>query len=159
MRAFAETWVDEIFPMALKYFNINVEKSMKYKIYWNGEHGFEIMESIVKFIVHPKRRYCSCRSWQLKGIPFAHAIIAMQFRRIDASESISSWYRKETYLRAYSNFIQPIPNMIMWPTTSNPKIEPPTVRKMPGRTKKNRRKEEGEIKRARKLSKMGISMT
>ncbi|XP_019233228.1 PREDICTED: uncharacterized protein LOC109213846 [Nicotiana attenuata] len=66
---------------------------------------------------------------------------------------------KETYLRAYSNFIQPVPNIIMWPATSNPKIEPPTVRKMPGRPKKNRRKEEGEIKRAEKLSKRGITIT
>nr|XP_016438049.1 PREDICTED: uncharacterized protein LOC107764034 isoform X1 [Nicotiana tabacum] len=159
MRAFAKTWVDEISPMTLKNFNTNVEKSMKCKIHWNGEHGFEIQEGIAKFIVHLERGYCSCRSWQLKGIPCAHAITTMQFRMIDASESIASWYRKETYLRAYSNFIQSVPNMIMWPAISNPKIEPPTVRKMPGRPKKNRRKEEGEIKRTGKLSKRGIAMT
>nr|XP_009764561.1 PREDICTED: uncharacterized protein LOC104216241 isoform X2 [Nicotiana sylvestris] len=117
------------------------------------------MEGRIKFIVHLERGYCSCRSWQLKGIPCAHVITAMQFRMIDASESIALWYRKETYLRAYSNFIQPVPNIIMWPATSNPKIDPLTVRKMHGRPKKNRRKEEGKIKRVEKLSKRGIAMT
>ncbi|XP_075076621.1 uncharacterized protein LOC142163252 [Nicotiana tabacum] len=103
MGAFAETWVDEISPMALKNFNTNVEKSMKCKIHWNGEHVFEIMEGRIKFIIHLERGYCSCKSWQLKGIPCTHTITAMQFRMIDTSESIASWYRKKTYLRAYSN--------------------------------------------------------
>nr|XP_016432799.1 PREDICTED: uncharacterized protein LOC107759384 isoform X1 [Nicotiana tabacum]XP_016432800.1 PREDICTED: uncharacterized protein LOC107759384 isoform X1 [Nicotiana tabacum]XP_016432801.1 PREDICTED: uncharacterized protein LOC107759384 isoform X1 [Nicotiana tabacum]XP_016432802.1 PREDICTED: uncharacterized protein LOC107759384 isoform X1 [Nicotiana tabacum]XP_016432803.1 PREDICTED: uncharacterized protein LOC107759384 isoform X1 [Nicotiana tabacum]XP_016432804.1 PREDICTED: uncharacterized pro len=129
MRAFAENWVDAISPMAMKIFNTNVEKSMKCKIHWNGDSGFEIKEGKTNFIVHLKRGYCSCRSWQLKGITCAHAITTMHNRRIDASESIATWYRKETYLRVYSNFIQHVPNMIIWLVTSNPKIEPPAVQK------------------------------
>ncbi|OIT01092.1 hypothetical protein A4A49_19934 [Nicotiana attenuata] len=77
----------------------------------------------------------------------------------DASKGISSWYMKEIYLKAYSHFIQPVPCMEMWPETDNPKVEPPLVVKMPGRPKKNRKKEAGEIKRAGKLSKKGITMT
>lgn len=45
----------------------------------------------------------------------------------------------------------------MWSETDNPKIDPPVV-KMPGRPKKDRKKEVGEIKRAGKLPKRGITM-
>ncbi|XP_060191985.1 uncharacterized protein LOC132621661 [Lycium barbarum] len=159
MRAFSETWVDGISPMALKVFNANVEKSMNCTLHWNGDCGFEIKEGLGTHIVQLAREYCSCRSWQLKGIPCAHAIAAMHYRRIDPSENIVHWYRQETYLRAYSHFIQPVPSMIMWPDSTNPKIEPPEVKKMPGRPRRCRRKEIGEVRRAGKLTKRGIAMT
>ncbi|XP_060212303.1 uncharacterized protein LOC132639941 [Lycium barbarum] len=110
MRAFSETWVDGISPMALKAFNANVERSMNCTLHWNGDCGFEIKEGLGTHIVQLAREYCSCRSWQLKGIPCAHAIAAMHYRRIDPSENIVHWYRQETYLRAYSHFIQPVPD-------------------------------------------------
>ncbi|OIT26220.1 hypothetical protein A4A49_40901 [Nicotiana attenuata] len=43
--------------------------------------------------------------------------------------------------------------------SSNPKVLPPPVQNIPGRPRKNRRKEVGEIKGAGKLSKKGITMT
>ncbi|OIT03180.1 hypothetical protein A4A49_32615 [Nicotiana attenuata] len=43
--------------------------------------------------------------------------------------------------------------------SSNPKVLPPPVQNMPGRPRKNRRKEVGETKKAGKLSKKGITMT
>ncbi|XP_059275117.1 uncharacterized protein LOC132029780 isoform X2 [Lycium ferocissimum] len=73
-------------------------------------------------------------------------------------DAVSTWYRKETYLRAYGNFLQPITNMEMWPEISNPKVEPSLVRKMPGRPSKKRKKELGEVSSCGKLSKKGKIM-
>ncbi|XP_059315899.1 uncharacterized protein LOC132066662 [Lycium ferocissimum] len=83
----------------------------------------------------------------------------MNHLNMDVSQEISSWYRKDTYLKAYSSFIQPVPNMKMWPGSTNPIVEPPEVRKMPGRPPKNRKKEIGEVRKAGKLPKYGITMT
>lgn len=91
--------------------------------------------------------------------PCPHAITAMHFKRLDPSENIVHWYRKETYMKAYSRFIQPVSNIIMWPESSKPKVLLPPVQNMHGRPRKNRRMEVGEIKRAEKLSKKGITMT
>ncbi|KAG5600833.1 hypothetical protein H5410_032203 [Solanum commersonii] len=78
---------------------------------------------------------------------------------LDASQAISSWYRKETYLKTYSHFIQPVPNMEMWPESRNLIVEPPEARQMPGRPPKNRIREIGEVRKAGKLPRMGTIMT
>ncbi|XP_006360996.1 uncharacterized protein [Solanum tuberosum] len=83
----------------------------------------------------------------------------MNHLNMDASQAISSWYRKETYLKAYSHFIQLVPNMEMWPQSRNPIVKPPEARKMLGRPPKNRRREIGEVRKAGKLSRMGTVMT
>ncbi|KAK6795283.1 hypothetical protein RDI58_008736 [Solanum bulbocastanum] len=57
---------------------------------------------------------------------------------------VEHWYRKDTFLKAYSHFIQLISNMKMWPETNNPMIEPPKPKQMPGRPPRNRRKSKDE---------------
>ncbi|XP_049371081.1 uncharacterized protein LOC125836029 [Solanum verrucosum] len=112
-RAFAETWTDGISPMAMMVFNTNVTRSMQCNIEWNGDDGFEVLKGVYKHTVNLGQQKYSCRSWELKGIPCAHDIAAMNHLNMDASQAISSWYRKETYLKTYSHFIQPVPNIEM----------------------------------------------
>ncbi|XP_049360754.1 uncharacterized protein LOC125825462 [Solanum verrucosum] len=83
----------------------------------------------------------------------------MNHLNMDASQAISSWYRKETYLKTYSHFIQPVPNMEMWPESRNLMVEPPEARQMSSRPPKNRRREIGEVRKAGKLPRMGTVMT
>ncbi|OIT21567.1 hypothetical protein A4A49_35776 [Nicotiana attenuata] len=71
---------------------------------------------------------------------------------------IAHWYSNETYMKTYSYFLQPVLGMNMWPESKNPPVIPPTVKKMPGRPNKVRRKEPGENKTG-KLSKGGVEMT
>ncbi|KAG5600465.1 hypothetical protein H5410_031835 [Solanum commersonii] len=52
--------------------------------------------------------------------------------------------KKETYLKAYNRFIQPMTNMKMWPKSDRPSIEPPEITAMPGRPGKIRRKDSDE---------------
>ena len=122
-------------------FNTNVTRSMQCNIEWKGDVGFEVLEGVYTHTVNLGQQKCSCRSWELKGIPCAHGIAAMNHLNMDASQAISSWYRKDTYMKTYSHFIQPVPNMEMWPESRNPMVEPPEARQMPGRPPKNRRRE------------------
>ncbi|OIT30213.1 hypothetical protein A4A49_22366 [Nicotiana attenuata] len=99
-------------------------------------------------------------TWQLKGIPCSHAICAMSFKRFEPADYVVHWYRKETYLKAFSCYIQPVTNMEMWPSTQNPTVEPPVITKMPGRPKKNRKKTQDEPKKKfGKRSRKGTPMT
>lgn len=51
---------------------------MQVTIDWNEDEGFEVSEEVnKKYIVHLEAEKCSCRAWDLKGIPCAHAIAAM----------------------------------------------------------------------------------
>ena len=81
-RAFAETWTDGISPMAMMVFNTNVTRSMQCNIEWNGDVGFEVLEGVYKHTVNLGQQKCSCRSWELKGIPCAHGIAAVSYTHL-----------------------------------------------------------------------------
>ncbi|XP_019241285.1 PREDICTED: uncharacterized protein LOC109221274, partial [Nicotiana attenuata] len=136
MREFCETWICDISPIAMKIYQDNLAKSMKCTPRWNGETGYEIEDTKYKHVVSLVTMTCSCRAWQLKGIPCCHAIASMHYKDMEPIHHIAHWYRKSTYLKAYSTFIQPVPCMKQWPSSSHPPIEPPPIRNMPGRPKK-----------------------
>ncbi|KAH0693942.1 hypothetical protein KY285_021039 [Solanum tuberosum] len=70
----------------------------------------------------------------LKWIPCAHAIAAIHHDEANLLDS-------------------------MWPETSNSKVKPPPVRKMPGRPGKKRKKELGEVPSSGKLPKRGKTVS
>ena len=49
--------------------------------------------------------------------------------------------------------------MKIWPTSNNPIVKPPKIKKLPGRPGKVRRKEADENRKTGKLSKRGVVMT
>ncbi|KAG5576180.1 hypothetical protein H5410_056314 [Solanum commersonii] len=74
--------------------------------------------------------------------------------------NLTNRYRKDTFLKAYSHFVQPIPNMKIWPETNNPRIEPPEPKQMPGRPPRNRRKSKDQPrKKYVMMSKQGVKIT
>ncbi|XP_019255044.1 PREDICTED: uncharacterized protein LOC109233618 [Nicotiana attenuata] len=135
MREFATRCISDVSLMAMGY----IEEAVKHEFKWNGDTGYEIQHGIYKHIVDFSNNTCTCRSWQLKGIPCSHAICAMFFKRFEPANYVTHWYRKETYLKAFSCYIQPVTNMEMRPSTQNPTVEPPIITKMPGRPKKNKK--------------------
>ncbi|KAH0639298.1 hypothetical protein KY285_035884 [Solanum tuberosum] len=159
MIKFTETWISDIAPMARAILERNKEYSKNCNVQWNGLNGFEISEGEYSFVVDLEKKHCDCRLWMLRGIPSPHAICAYYYLNQDPDQHVEHWYKKETFLKAYIHFIQPIPNMRMWPETTNPSIEPPKPRKMPGRPGKKRRKSKDEPKKWGKLSRKGVKMT
>lgn len=50
-------------------------------------------------------------------------------------------------------------NIKMWPTSNNPIVKPPKIKKMPGRPSKVKRNEADESRKTGKLSKRSVVMT
>ncbi|KAG5572231.1 hypothetical protein H5410_061997 [Solanum commersonii] len=96
-----------------------------------------ISEGEYSFVVDLEKKHCDCRLWMLR----------------------EHWYKKETFLKAYNHFIQPIFNMRMCPETTNPSIELPKPREIPGRPGKKRRKSKDGPKKWGKLSRKEVKMT
>nr|XP_016486104.1 PREDICTED: uncharacterized protein LOC107806465 [Nicotiana tabacum] len=147
MREFATRWISDVSPMAMGYIEEQSQYVVKHEFKWNGNTGYEILHGVYKHIVDFSNNTCTCRSWQLKGIPCSHAICAIFFKRFEPADYATHWYKKETYLKTFSCYIQPVTNMEMWPSTQNPSIEPPVITKMPGRPKKNRKRAQDEPKK------------
>ncbi|XP_055809528.1 uncharacterized protein LOC129879828 [Solanum dulcamara] len=160
MIEFANTWISDIAPMARLILEENKDKFKTCKVLWNADVGFEIREGEYRHTVNLADRVCSCRTWQLRGIPCQHAIAALCHIEQEPEPLVEHWYKKDTFLKAYSHFIQPIPNMKMWPETNNPRIGPPEPKPMPGRPTRNRRKGKDEPrKKYGKISKQGVKQT
>lgn len=101
-------------------------------------------------------RECSCRAWQLSGIPCCHAICCILDRGEDPVNYLDECYSKRKFLLAYKYRIIPIRGPNEWHRCNLVPIVPPNVeRRMPGRPKTQRKLEKGEKKDKGKLSKSG----
>ena len=132
-REFSNTWITDISLMSLKIFQENIQKSMQCNLTWNGEKGFEIKNHGFTHTVDIVNRRCSCRSWQLRGIPCPHGVVVLHYKNLEPIYYVANCYSKETYLSTYAHFDQPMNYMKIWPTSNNPIVKPPKIKKLPGR--------------------------
>ena len=153
MRLFTNTWSTDIAPIIQSKVDICKDRSVTCNIIFNGAHGFEVLEGLYQHTVNLNKQTCTCKAWNLKGCPCAHAICAMINRNLDPDAFISHWFRKEKYLKCYGTVMQPVTGIRLWPDNDYPTILPPEIRKKAGRPKINRRKDKDEPKKA-KIGKM-----
>lgn len=77
---------------------------MEFIGHWNGRDQFEIEGCYGdKFRVNLGEKICSCRRWQLSGIPYAHSIYAMYFMGYTPEDFVDEVYHKKAYMRVYSH--------------------------------------------------------
>ena len=106
-----------------------------------------------------KKKTCTCREWDLTGIPCQHAICAIYASQSEPEKFVDEWYLEDRYLKAYNNMLKPMKGKYLWKETGLEPIHPPPHRKMPGRPKTARRKDPDESKKFGKLSRKGRVMT
>ncbi|XP_050379448.1 uncharacterized protein LOC126796756 [Argentina anserina] len=110
-----------------------------------------------KFYVDLERKTCSCRKWNLCGIPCYHAIASICWMQRNPLYYVHSYYKRASYDRAYAHYICPMSSQDLWPKTGQTAIRPLKIRKQAGRPKKSRIKEQGEIlKGATKLPRYDV---
>ncbi|KAF3679584.1 putative C2 and GRAM domain-containing protein-like [Capsicum annuum] len=156
---FPSTWKSNYSPMCLKVLEENINRFMDCTIEFNEVAGFEVKEGLCQHKVHIVKRICSCRVWQLKGMPCAHGVATILFKKYPLYEDIDSFYSKETYLRTYANVLEPLANIEMCPVSSNITVAPLEIITRLGRPPKIRRKEAEETKKSGKFSRTGLAMT
>ncbi|XP_019225351.1 PREDICTED: uncharacterized protein LOC109206933 [Nicotiana attenuata] len=72
----ASTWSNEYSPKSLELYNEFMEIAQVCKVNSNGEGGYEVSEGADKHCVNLSIKKCTCRAWDLTGIPCPHAIRA-----------------------------------------------------------------------------------
>ncbi|GJV36796.1 hypothetical protein Tco_1409273 [Tanacetum coccineum] len=89
-----------------------LEKLKKYQRYWMvvpcGQELFEVRKADEGFGVNLNTKTCTCKRWDLFGIPCIHAVAAYSLLNQDPSKGVSSWYSKQMWVNAYSHFIKPV---------------------------------------------------
>ncbi|KAL4282895.1 hypothetical protein GQ457_16G000570 [Hibiscus cannabinus] len=152
------SWRGEICPRIAKKLEEHKVRSSFCHVTWNGADGYEVMHHDDSFVVDVKRWKCTCRVWDLTGIPCLHAICVILYREESLENYVLHLYKKEVYQELYSCVIPTIPSEKYWKDIGMGPIDPPLKRKLPGRPKHKRRKEEGEVKGKTKLRKLGAKI-
>nr|KAJ0212314.1 hypothetical protein LSAT_V11C400220460 [Lactuca sativa] len=106
---------------------------------------------IVQHVVDVRNKTCTCRNWELIGIPCGHEIATLNEMskdpeaELDIYKCVHKVYFLERWKKAYSFKVDPIKGRSMWPKSECPtKLIPPPHHTEVGRPKKKRRQSEGE---------------
>ena len=143
----------------MTYFHDNKLASLGCKVVFNGDDGFEIGDGADRHTVFLDKQLCTCRAWELTGIPCAHAIRALEYSKIDPFTVISPWYHKKTFQASYQFPLMPIPGKRFMQTENFQPIEAPPLIKLAGRPRIKRVRASNEpnpTSKVEKLSKKGF---
>ncbi|PHU19858.1 hypothetical protein BC332_11009 [Capsicum chinense] len=149
----------------MELFTANKKIAQFCTVNFNGDIGYEVSESEDRHIVNLVEKKCTCRSWQLTGIPCPNAIKAMECDKMKLDlmkKEISAWYSKEAYLKTYKVKLLPVGGEKFWKILPELAMDPPKLVKTVGSPKiKRTREKDTIIKRAGEgaHSRKGIGMT
>ncbi|KAL1533815.1 hypothetical protein AAHA92_33652 [Salvia divinorum] len=133
-------------PSAEKRISEAISDARCYKVLRANEVEFEIVSSERTNIVDIRSRICSCRRWQLYGLPCAHGAAALISCGQNAHLFAETCFTVHSYRETYSQMIHPIPDKRLWGEPGkgtdgggaqvDVTIRPPKTRRPPGRPKK-----------------------
>ncbi|CAN6439721.1 unnamed protein product [Victoria cruziana] len=139
-------WSTMLVPSAEKRMSEAIADSRCYQVLRANEVEFEIVSTERTNIVDIRSRCCSCRRWQLFGLPCAHAAAALLSCGQNAHLFAETCFTVPSYREAYSQTISPIPEKSLWKERAEGSkdggasvdmvIRPPKTRRPPGRPKK-----------------------
>ncbi|RYQ82096.1 hypothetical protein Ahy_B10g100679 [Arachis hypogaea] len=93
-----------------------------------------------KVMVDLGKMTCSCRFWQLTGLPCRHACAALAYQNRRPEEHAHNWLSMGAYNSTYQFVIQPVPSQEYWEHVDLPYVLPPVYKKHIGRPKSKRDK-------------------
>ncbi|KAL0406877.1 UNVERIFIED_CONTAM: hypothetical protein Slati_4001600 [Sesamum latifolium] len=91
---------------------------------------------------------CTCRMWQLTGIPCKHGCSAIFYQNLMPEDMVNPYYHVDTYKQVYEPAILPISGEMLWVETNFVPQLPPHFGKRPGRPvgARNREPDEPSVK-------------
>lgn len=149
---------DKICPRIADKLRISEKESYKFSCTWSGGDDYEVSTPYSSYVVNLKDRSCSCRRFQLSGIPCWHACKAILHNQEKLEDYVDDCYHTSTYLKTYSNILTPLNGKEMWPKSQKTPLTPPVIEVQPGRRKKARNKKNDEPRNRIKLGKKGVQM-
>ncbi|KAK4792168.1 hypothetical protein SAY86_022603 [Trapa natans] len=152
-REMSMRWTNILVPSAEKRIMEAISDARCYQVLRANEVEFEIVSTERTNIVDIRNRICSCRRWQLYGVPCAHAAAALISCGHNAHLFAELCFTVASHRETYSQMINPIPDKGLWNESgegtltdggggggggakADITIRPPKIRRPPGRPKK-----------------------
>ncbi|XP_057493628.1 uncharacterized protein LOC130779098 [Actinidia eriantha] len=145
-QAKSNSWLSVLTPSAEKRIGEAISRASTYQVLRSDEVEFEVISTERSEIVNIGTHTCSCRDWQLYGIPCSHAVAAFMSSRKDMYAFTEKCFTVASYRETYSEGLKPIPGKIEWRKESETPpmdddmrvVRPPKFRRPPGRPEKKR---------------------
>ncbi|KAK6914260.1 Transposase, MuDR, plant [Dillenia turbinata] len=145
-RAMGMGWNSILVPTAEKCISEAIADARCYQVLRANEVEFEIVSTERTNIVDIRNRECSCRRWQLYGLPCAHAAAALISCGQNAHVFAEPCFSVVSYCETYSQVINLIPDKNFWRENGEGTegggaklditVQPPKTRRPPGRPKR-----------------------
>ena len=154
-----EKFQGKICPNIHEKIEKNVRLSRTCVAIWANGWIYEVDCGINKTVVVDLQDWtCTCGLFQLTGYPCVHACAAIQARKRPIIDFVHKCYSKEAYVKTYRHVIMPVPSARYWEKANEEPINPPLIRKMPGRPKKVRRRAPDEPKKGQISTRKGLTV-
>jgi len=133
----------KILPAVMKELH-NKSRNLKYNIHKSGPMVGEVggvNKDLVpwRFIVDLDKRECTCRGWQLTGLPCVHALAFIGTRRVDLEDYVDHYYSVDMFKAAYATPVPPMPSKDEWEKLNlGFNLLPPKCNRAAGRPRKRR---------------------
>ncbi|KAG9440663.1 hypothetical protein H6P81_020828 [Aristolochia fimbriata] len=138
-------WNTVLAPSAEKRMSEAMSCASGYQVLRSDEFEFEVISPERSNIVNIGNRSCSCRDWQVYGLPCSHAVAALISCGKDEYEYTEKCFTVAKYRETYSQPIYPVPDKSEWSKANEGIgddeqriVRPPKFRRPPGRPEKKR---------------------
>lgn len=141
---------DDLSEWATAKLNHRMAKSANWKVIGiEKDRVYEVRDTKKCHIVDLEQGECTCRQWQLSGIPCGHVCAVGRFAGLSSVKKLAkAWFFNSTLKGTYGDIIYPLKDVTMWDTPADIQcVSPPVATKRPaGRPKKrNRILSQGEV--------------
>ncbi|XP_028800803.1 uncharacterized protein LOC114756058 [Neltuma alba] len=96
-------------------------------------------------------------AWDLTGIPYGHDVAAIYQMRGIPEDYVSTYYSKDSFMRAYALAVGAMPSEEHWPQSKVVSLQPPKYNRAPERPRKARKKAPYQQQSPSKISKKGAT--
>jgi hypothetical protein len=132
-----------ILPHIIKHLN-EKSRELNLEVIECSEHVAEVTAlggSGFRFVVNLHEKTCSCRQWQISGIPCKHAIAFITSLNVPLENHVDMYYSVEKFRLAYAQLIPAMEDKSQWPQCCHGFfMHPPLLKATAGRRKTERYK-------------------
>nr|DAD38449.1 TPA_asm: hypothetical protein HUJ06_009090 [Nelumbo nucifera] len=149
-RVDSDQWSTILTPSSEDKLEKEIAKTRSIEVLFSPSSRFEVRDETDAInVVDIDHWDCSCRGWQIIGLPCVHALAVFERTGGNVYDYCSKYFLTEMYRVAYSESINPVPtaDRPVHRESSPVRVHPPSVRRPSGRPKKRRIRSEGIVKR------------
>ncbi|XP_047949499.1 uncharacterized protein LOC125195387 [Salvia hispanica] len=127
-------------PVIKEYIEKESKHAGSWRAIFNGDDSYQVSGPGGQFVVNLRHKSCTCRRWQIRGIPCVHAVSCILKIDREITDYVSPYYKIDSMVLLYRNVLYPINGVDNWSKSSEVgfDLEPPRSKRQRGRPKKNR---------------------